>query len=125
MKTPLLAVLLSTLLLQACATITEAAPDAPPQRMQEMHTRMAAIKAEQDPEKREALMMQHMKAMQEGMAMMDHDAAADKSSMTMEERMTNMEQHMEMMQMMMGQMMQHHAGMAGNDGKDPAHKHDE
>ena len=131
MKTPLLAVLLSTLLLQACATTTEAAPDAPPQRMQEMHTRMATIKAEQDPDKREALMMQHMEAMQENMTMMHQGTAGDTSTMTMEERMSNMEQHMEMMQMMMGQMMHHHEGMAGKEGEEGgegesgAHQHGE
>lgn len=121
MKTPILAVLLSTLLMQASATAAEATMPMQ-QHMQEMQTQMAAIKAEEDPEKREALMMQHMKAMQDSMAMMGSGAAVDSATMTMEQRMENMEQHMEMMQMMMGQMMQHAESEAGTV---PEHQHEE
>ncbi len=121
MKTHLVAVLLSTLLMQAGAT---AAEDSMPmqQHMQEMQTLMAAIKAEQDPAKREALMMEHMESMKEDMTMMSHGAPADTANMTMEQRMENMEQDMEMMHKMMGQMMQHEEGEADASAE---HQHEE
>lgn len=132
MKKSLATVLLSALLIQACATAVENA-DAPRsptpgdvteastpmyQHMRAMQTQMTAIRAEQNPERRAAPMMQHMEAMKEGMAMMDH-AAMDTANMTMEERMARMEQRMGMMQMMMGQMME----QGGEEGASAEHEH--
>lgn len=135
MKKSLVAVLLSTLLMQACATSAEDAdtPTDPAarevaeastsmqQHMQEVQTQMAAIKAEQNPEKRAMLMMQHMEAMKEGMAMMDHATAADTANMTMEERMEKVEERIRMVQMMIGQMMQH----GGEERESAEHEHAE
>ena len=82
--------------------------DAQLKAMHEMHEKMAAAKT---PEERQALMAEHMKAMQDGMAMMREmhedggsrsgggmDGGMSMGSKTMEKRMDMME---EMMQMMM------------------------
>ena len=72
--------------------------------MQEMHDKMMAAKS---PEERNALMGEHMKAMQEGMGMMKGmgGTAASKNPPTnMTERQTMMEQRMDMMQAMMEMM---------------------
>lgn len=86
--------------------------------MQEMDTLMAAIKAEQDPAKLEALMQQHMELMHAGMEMMSRGEGAT-NGMTMEDRMQGMEHRMEMMQMMMGQMMEHDT----EESARPIHQH--
>ena len=72
--------------------------------MQEMHDKMMGTKT---PEERNALMAEHMKAMQEGMRMMKGmgGMTGPKSPPTnMVERQTMMEQRMDMMQTMMEMM---------------------
>ncbi|HEY1181611.1 MAG TPA: hypothetical protein VGE56_04855 [Rhodocyclaceae bacterium] len=64
--------------------------------MQDMHQKVMAAKT---PEERQALMAEHMKAMQGGMAMMKQMSADPKA------RGAAMEQRMDMMQMMMEMMM--------------------
>ncbi len=82
--------------------------------MQEMHRKPAAAKT---PEERAALMKDHMKTMQEGMAMMGRMSAgmmcgrgteSGKGEMPMDPEM--MKRRMDMMEMMM-QMMMDRAGM--------------
>ncbi len=69
--------------------------------MAEMHDKMMAAKT---PEERQALMEQHMKAMQEGMGMMNGMAATGmKGDLASRQKM--MEKRMEMMQSMMQMMM--------------------
>ena len=73
--------------------------------MQEMHQKMMNAKT---PEERNALMADHMKAMQGGMGMMKGmSAMADSKGMPddMAKNHKMMEQHMAMMQMMMEMMM--------------------
>lgn len=82
------------------------------EHMKEMIDLMGKIHQETDPEKKEALLEQHMDAMHEGMNMMNekmHGKAGmgDMATMKMEERMGMMEQRMDMMQQMMGQMTKH------------------
>ena len=72
--------------------------------MQEMHDKMMAAKT---PEERSALMSEHMKTMQDGMAMMKGmgGMTGPKSPPTdMTHRQTMMEQRMDMMQTMMEMM---------------------
>ena len=75
--------------------------------MREMHDKMMAAKT---PEERNALMAEHMKAMQEGMTMMNGMRAGDMSGMRsmkgeMGEHHQMMEKRMEMMQTTMQMMM--------------------
>ena len=72
--------------------------------MQEMHNKMMAAKT---PEERNALMAEHMKTMQDGMAMMHGMSPGGMSGMPkdMAARQQMMEKHMEMMQSMMQMMM--------------------
>jgi len=80
--------------------------------MQEMHEKMMASKT---PEERQALMSEHMKAMQDGMAMMGrmHGGSGAKSGsgmgggMSMSPQM--MGKRMDMMETMMQMMMDHEA----------------
>jgi hypothetical protein len=81
--------------------------------MQKMMHQMEKIHATKDTEKRERLMDEHMRTMQEGMGMMRGMGGpmtmGDKmkgagQDMDMSQRMGMMEQRMEMMQMMMEQM---------------------
>ncbi|MDZ5455634.1 hypothetical protein [Azohydromonas lata] len=81
------------------------------QAMREMHEKMAKART---PKEREALMAEHMKLMQEGMAMMDNmksmggmapQGAATPASATPAARMQALEQRMDMMQSMMQMMM--------------------
>lgn len=80
--------------------------------MQEMHEKMMAAKT---PEERQALMSEHMKAMQDGMAMMGrmHGGSGAKSGsgmgggMSMNPQM--MGKRMDMMETMMQMMMDHEA----------------
>ncbi|MBS9869650.1 hypothetical protein [Vibrio alginolyticus] len=74
--------------------------------MHEMQSLMASIKQESDPEKREQLLREHHKSMQEGMHMMMGGTSAQHSEMKMDERMNMMEQRMGMMNMMMEQMLE-------------------
>jgi hypothetical protein len=80
---------------------TPAAADAQMKTMQAMHEKMMAAKTSQE---RQALMAEHMKAMQEGLGMMDGmqggGMPADPAS-----RQRMMEMHMDMMQSMMQMMM--------------------
>ncbi|TAJ19863.1 MAG: hypothetical protein EPO47_02545 [Rugosibacter sp.] len=83
--------------------------DAQMKAMKEMHEKMMAAKT---PEERNALMTEHMKTMQDGMAMMNGMSTGGmkcdmKSSMKggMAEHHQMMEQRMEMMQSMMQMMM--------------------
>jgi len=80
------------------------------QAMQEMHDKMMAAKS---PEERQALMADHMKTMQDGMAMMGRiqSGSGDDSGMPMQHGM--MVKRMDMMQMMM-QMMMDQQGMMGS-----------
>jgi len=82
-------------------------------KMQEMHQQMAAAKS---PEERAALMKDHMRAMQDGMGMMDQmrgammggkAVAGGKSAMPMDASM--MRRRMDMMDMMMQMMMDREA----------------
>jgi hypothetical protein len=75
--------------------------------MQALRNKLAAAKT---PAEREALMGDHMKAMQEGMDMMKNmgggKAPAGTASMDPSQRMQSMEMRMDMMQNMMDMMMQ-------------------
>jgi hypothetical protein len=95
--------------------------DAQMKAMHEMHEKMAQATT---PEERSALMTEHMKAMQDGMAMMDKDAMPKMGKGAMKGKPPNMamrqammEKRMDMMQSMMQMMMmdhmQQHAQMAG------------
>jgi len=77
--------------------------------MQEMHDKMMAAKTSDE---RQALMVDHMKAMQEGMAMMGQmqGAAGMGAGMPMKPEM--MGRRMDMMQMMMQMMLDREAGPA-------------
>ncbi|WP_332774945.1 hypothetical protein [Polaromonas sp.] len=87
-----------------------AAMDSQMKAMREMHEKMVNAKT---PEERNALMAEHMKAMQEGMAMMNMMGGPGMSGMqggkpmsgTMNERQQMMEKRMDMMQSMMQMMM--------------------
>ena len=90
----------------------KAAMDAQMKTMHDMHTKMTNAKT---PEERQALMADHMKAMQGGMSMMKSmsgmsgmDAKASQPAMPadMAEHKKMMGQHMAMMQMMMDMMQQ-------------------
>ena len=78
--------------------------------MQVMHEKMAAAKS---PEQRQALMVEHMKLMQDGMAMMGGASMGGMGEMqgqkakpmSMSDRQKMMEMRMEMMQSMMQMMM--------------------
>ena len=73
--------------------------------MQEMHQKMMAAKTA---EERQALMAEHMKAMQGGMGMMKGMAGGAMGKdmpLDPQRRMQTMEQRMDMMQMMMEMMM--------------------
>nr|WP_297352963.1 hypothetical protein [uncultured Caldimonas sp.] len=93
------------------STVRPAAPAAPMagpidtqmQSMREMHDKMAAAKS---PEERQALMAQHMKVMQDGMAMMG-EMRSGKAGMPMTPEM--MGRRMDMMEMMMQMMMDREA----------------
>lgn len=78
--------------------------DAQMKSMQEMHNKMMAAKT---PEARNALMGEHMKTMQDGMAMMNGMSPGGMPGMPkdMASRQQMMEKHMEMMQSMMQMMM--------------------
>jgi hypothetical protein len=86
------------------------AMDARMKAMQEMHERMMAA---QTSEERNALMAEHMKTMQAGMAAMNMMGSVDKPGMqgkkpmphTMKQRQQMMEKRMEMMEAMMQLMM--------------------
>lgn len=86
------------------------------QHMDEMRELMGKIHKEEDPDKKQALMEQHMNSMHEGMNMMNekmHGKMHGKSGMSnmpamkMEDRMAQIEQRMDMMQKMMGEMAEH------------------
>ena len=91
--------------------------------MKDMHQKMMAAKS---PAERQALMADHMKAMQEGMAMMKemHGGMQGMGGMAgmdhskgmpagMAQRHQMMTEHMAMMQMMMDMMMDQQGMMAG------------
>jgi len=90
--------------------------DAQMKTMKDMHARMMSART---PDERQALMAEHMKAMQGGMAAMKGmpgmggmgDGKAMPAEMAQHHGM--MAQHMEMMQMMMAMMSQRMAPMAG------------
>jgi len=96
-----------------------AAMDAQMKAMREIHAKMMNAKT---PQERQALMAEHMKAMQGGMGMMKgmggmgamaamHDAKGMPPEMAEHHKM--MTRHMEMMQMMMDMMMQRMPPAAG------------
>ena len=83
-----------------------AAMDGQMKTMRDMHTKMMNAKT---PEERQALMGEHMKAMQGGMGMMKGMSGMSDSkgmSADMAQRQPMMMQHMAMMQMMMDMMSQ-------------------
>ncbi|MES2949126.1 MAG: hypothetical protein V4858_11355 [Pseudomonadota bacterium] len=83
----------------------QAGADSSMKTMHEMHTKMMAAKT---PEERKALMADHMKAMQDGMAMMDkmkNMPGRDGKPMDMASHHTMMEKRMDMMTSMMKMMM--------------------
>ena len=83
-----------------------AAMDGQMKTMRDMHTKMMNAKT---PEERQALMGEHMKAMQGGMGMMKGMGGmgdAKGMSADMAQRQPMMTQHMAMMQMMMDMMSQ-------------------
>lgn len=84
--------------------------------MQDMHQKMMAAKT---PEERQALMGEHMKAMQGGMGMMKEMAGKAMKGMPADPkaRLEAMEQRMGMMQMMMEMMMDRMPAAPGRDGK--------
>ena len=79
------------------------------ERMEENHALMEKIITEQNAEKRDQMMQEHMQSMQrqmEGMnKVMADELAGGTPSSDMDERMKMMDMRMQMMQMMMGQMM--------------------
>ncbi|MCO6414517.1 MAG: hypothetical protein J5I92_17420 [Thiogranum sp.] len=83
-------------------------------RMQEMRQQMETIRNTEDPDKRDMLIDEHMKSMQESMnmmsgmggGMMGGQQKEGKTGDDMMMRMNRMEQRMDMMQMMMDQMVQ-------------------
>jgi len=87
-----------------------AAMDSKMNAMREMHEKMMSAKT---PDEKKALMAQHMKTMQEGMAMMSMMGGSGMAGMqgkkpmpgTMKERQQKMEKRMEMMETMMQMMM--------------------
>ena len=87
---------------------TPAQVDMQTKAMQEMHEKMMAAKT---PEERQALMSEHMKAMQDGMAMMGRmhggGGAASGAGMSMNPQM--MGKRMDMMESMMQMMMDREA----------------
>lgn len=88
--------------------------------MQEMHQKLMAT---QTPEERQALMGEHMKAMQGGMGMMKEmagtggGAAMKRMPADPKARMESMEQRMDMMQTMMEMMMERMSAAPGRSGK--------
>ena len=78
--------------------------DAQLKSMQEIHNKVMAAKT---PEERDALMVEHTKAMQDGVAMMNGITPGDISGMPkdMASRQQIMEKHMQMMQSMLQMMM--------------------
>lgn len=81
------------------------------ERMQENHALMENIIAEDNVEKRDKMMKEHMESMQDQMRgmdkMMSDELASGTTSEDMGERMEMMNMRMNMMQMMMGQMMEY------------------
>ncbi|WP_041791273.1 hypothetical protein [Rhodoferax ferrireducens] len=123
---PLAAVLTSAVLLAACNTApttpmgASASSMATPDHMARMDTQMKTMQAMHDrminaktPQERSKLMAEHMKAMQDGMAMMGDMSSAGMGDMKGMPGMTGdmgahhkmMAKRMEMMQMMMQMMM--------------------
>ena len=95
------------------ATAAPAQMDMQMKSMQEMHEKMMAAKT---PEERQALMTEHMKSMQGGMAMMSQMKAPDAKGGSKSMSPEMMGKRMDMMEMMM-QMMMDREGM-----KPPASK---
>jgi periplasmic protein CpxP/Spy len=84
-------------------------------KMQEMSALMQQIVLEDNQEKREVLMAEHMKKMQENMQLMDKSMplqstdAEDQQIVPIDERINVLEGRIYMMQIMMDQMMNHNA----------------
>lgn len=92
------------------------------EHMQEIQEVMAAIKAENNPERRMEMMQEHKAKMNEAMgmmggAMMGRPEMRNEESMNMEERMAMMQNQMGMMGMMMQQMMEHFSTGEGLHGE--------
>jgi hypothetical protein len=88
------------------ATPAPAQIDMQMRSMQEMHDKMMAAKT---PEERQALMAEHMKSMQGGMAMMSQLKAADAKGGGRSRSLEMMGRRMDMMEMMMQMMMEREA----------------
>ena len=83
-----------------------ATPETQMKSMQAMHEKMVAAKT---PEERQALMGEHMKTMQDGMAMMDQMKAPGGKGDAMSMNPETMGKRMDMMEMMMQMMMDREA----------------
>ena len=83
--------------------------DAQMRSMREMHDKMMAATS---PEERQALMADHMKAMQDGMAMMGRMQGGSMGGGMSGSQHGMMERRMDMMQMMMQMMMEREGAMA-------------
>ena len=79
------------------------------QNMRQMHETMNKLMTEKDPQKRQALMQEHLAQMSQGAHMMNMWAADDKTmgSEDMDNLMHMMREHMDMMTKMMEQIQQH------------------
>jgi len=86
----------------AASAPTSAQMGAQMQAMQEMHDKMMAARS---PEERQALMADHMKAMQDGMAMMGRMQSSSGGDSGTPAQHGMMARRMDMMQMMMQMMM--------------------
>ena len=91
------------------ATAAPAQMDIQMKSMQEMHGKMMAAKT---PEERQALMSEHMKSMQGGMAMMGQMKAPDAKGGGKSMSPEMMGKRMDMMEMMMQMMMDREAARA-------------
>ena len=90
----------------AASAPTTAQMDAQMRSMRDMHEKMMSART---PEERQTLMADHMKAMQDAMAMMDRMQSGSGSGGDMPMRHEMMGKRMDMMQMMMEMMMDREA----------------
>ena len=109
---------------QAMAKADDPKVDQQMKMMQDMHQKMAAAKT---PEERDALMKEHMKTMQDGIAMMGQmrdgpGMGKDSTGGGMPMDHDTMKRRMDMMEMMMQTMMDQQGMMAGSKGPEAAPK---
>lgn len=87
-------------------TPTSSQPDMSMKSMHDMHKKMMSAKT---PDERQALMSEHMKAMQDGMATMGRMKSAGAKNGSPSERLDAMGKRMDMMEMMMQMMVDREA----------------